>query len=83
MRHHAYTGIPVLIKEGAKNWSALETFSYDYFKKLYMKKSVIEQLENEDCSFFGYKTNFGSLYQVFKMSKKRAALKKDQWYIGW
>lgn len=82
-RHHAYTGIPALIKGGAKNWSALHVFNYQYFKKLYSKGDALETFEENGCSFFGYKTNFRTLKHVFKMSKKRSELKKDQWYIGW
>ena len=37
MKHHAYTGVPVLVKGGAKHWSALELFDYKYFKKVRKK----------------------------------------------
>ena len=81
LKHHAYTGIPVLIKGGASNWSALKVFSFTYLKKLYNSKK--EFLKNYDCQFFPYKTNFRKLGDVFNMSKKRQNLKKDQWYVGW
>lgn len=81
MKHHAYTGVPILVKGYAKHWSALNVFSYRYFRKLYNKINAYD--ENEECQFFPYKTNFNSLEQVFQMSKKRAELKKDQWYVGW
>ena len=83
MKHHAYTGTPVLVKGGAANWSALEVFSYKYFKKLYSQGDSLQQFVDMKCQFFAYKTNFRTLADVFSMSKKRAALKKDQWYIGW
>ena len=33
MKHHAYSGIPVLVKGGAKHWSSLQLFDFKYFKK--------------------------------------------------
>ena len=83
IKKYAYSGTPVLIKGGASHWTALETFSYKYFKKLYTKMHAIATFEKNQCQFFNYKTNFRTLRDVFEMSKKRAALKKDQWYIGW
>jgi hypothetical protein len=83
MKHHAYTGIPVLVKGGAANWTAVEVFSYKYLKKLYTNMKALEAFVEQKCQFFAYKTNFRTLADVFSMSKKRAALKKDQWYIGW
>ena len=72
-----------MVKGGAGNWSALNMFSYKYFKLLYNKLDALKENDDLGCQFFPYKTNFASLEDVFKMSKKRAALKKDQWYIGW
>jgi len=83
IKHHAYTGAPVLVKGGAANWSALKIFSYKYFKLLYEKLDALKENDDLGCQFFQYKTNLANLEQVFRMSKKRAALKKDQWYIGW
>lgn len=82
LKHHAYTGIPALIKGGAQKWSALKKFGYNYFKKIY-DEEALDAFDDKECQFLGYKTNFQTLYHVFKMSKKRASLKKDQWYIGW
>ncbi|XP_066917837.1 uncharacterized protein [Clytia hemisphaerica] len=83
LKHHAYTGAPVLVKGGASNWTALNMFSYKYFKLLYSKLDALKENDELGCQFFPYKTNFATLEDVFKMSKKRAAFKKDQWYIGW
>uniref|UniRef100_A0A069DMI1 Cupin like domain containing protein n=1 Tax=Clytia hemisphaerica TaxID=252671 RepID=A0A069DMI1_9CNID len=83
LQNFAYTGTPVLIKGGAATWPALNTFSYKYFKRLYTDMNAFEDFETYRCQFFEYKTNLRSLRDVFKMSKRRAALKKDQWYIGW
>lgn len=83
VKHHAYSGIPVLIKKGTGNWTALSVFSYKYFKKLYTKTKSLDEFDEKECQFFGYKTNLRTLKHVFTMSKKRSELKKDQWYIGW
>ena len=83
LKHHAYTGRPVLIKGAVSNWTALKVFSYKYFKKLYSKLEALEENEELGCQFFSYKTNLYSLKQLFSMSKKRSELKKDQWYVGW
>ena len=83
MQNFAYTGVPVLIKNGTGNWTALRIFGYKYFKTLYTKLNALDDFDDLGCQFFGYKTNFKTLRHVFMMSKKRAALKKDQWYVGW
>ena len=44
---------------------------------------ALREFDEKPCQFFAYKTNFRTLEDVFSMSKKRAALKKDQWYVGW
>ena len=83
IKQYAYSGTPVLIKEGASHWPALKTLSFRYFKKLYIRMKALKEFEEGRCQFFSYKTNLYTLRDVFRMSKKRAALKKDQWYIGW
>ena len=52
------------------------------YKQVYDDKAL-DEFDSKPCQFFAYKTNFGTLEDVFKMSKIRAALKKDQWYVGW
>lgn len=41
MQNYAYTGVPVLIKNGTGNWTALRIFGYKYFKTLYRKLSTL------------------------------------------
>lgn len=83
MKHHAYTGVPVLIKNGTGNWTALRIFGYRYFKILYAKLKAIDDFDELGCQFFPYKTNIRNLRQLFTMSKARAKMEKDQWYVGW
>lgn len=82
---YAYTGRPVVITDGAKNWSAPEVFSFKYFKELYPEGSPVLKNMKENCQFFPYKTSFQNLGEVFEMSEARANLQDGQspWYIGW
>lgn len=114
---YAYTGVPLLVKNGASNWTAINTFSFEFFKELYSntyqnkdekfkrkkfkkksrKQSFIELIkdnshdsqlyeEKDTCQFFGYKTNFKSLNQVFRMNDEMFKIKSKNfkpWYIGW
>lgn len=73
---------PVVIKDAAKNWSAMKVFSFEFFKNLYEANDY----EGEDnCQFFPYKTEFNSLREVFNMSAERSNLKDGTlpWYVGW
>ncbi|XP_002155363.1 uncharacterized protein LOC100211992 isoform X1 [Hydra vulgaris] len=83
LKHHAYTGVPVLVKQGTGNWTALRIFGWRYFRVLYAKLKAFKDNEDLGCQFFPYKTEFKSLKQVLFMSKERANLTEDQWYIGW
>lgn len=82
---YAYSGRPVVITDGAKNWSAPKVFSFKYFKELYPEGSPVLKNVKENCQFFPYKTSFENLGEVFQMSEERANLQDGQtpWYIGW
>ena len=84
LKTYAYTGRPLVVTGATANWTALNTFSFDYFKKLYEKyEDAYDVQEEGSCQFFPYKTNFAGLEDVFGMSKKRATLKGKKWYVGW
>ena len=84
VKSYAYTGRPLVVTGGTKNWTAMKIFSFKYFKKLYEKYTDAYDVQDESsCQFFGYKTEFQNLEHVFEMGKKRAALKGQPWYIGW
>ena len=80
---YAYSGRPLIVTEATKNWTAFNTFSYDFFKKIYRKHKEAMDLNGAGCQFFPYKTNMRGLKDVFRMSKKKAELKGKTWYIGW
>lgn len=84
-KKYAYSSIPVLIKNATSNWSAMETFSFEYLKKLYLGiDGALEAVEDE-CQFFPYKTEFKTLEDVFNISSERASFKEGEkpWYVGW
>ena len=80
---YAYTGKPVVIIDGMKNWTAQNVFDFEFFKKIYTER--MGEWSQHNCQFFPYKTEFKHLGQVFNMSKERAYLLKgtEPWYVGW
>lgn len=85
LKGFAYNGIPLLVKGGAQNWTALDTFSFEYLKDLYEETEGALEAVEDDCQFFAYKTDFGSMAEVFNMSKARSEFREGekQWYVGW
>ena len=79
------TGVPVVVTDGTKNWTAPEVFSFKFFKGIYKNNSPALDNYDDKCQFFPYRTNFNSLRDVFNMSDERAQLKDGTkpWYIGW
>lgn len=84
-QNYAYSITPVLIKDATRSWTAMETFSYDFFKKLYTETEDALKTIKEECQFFPYKTEFETLADVFNISEDRANFKEGEtpWYIGW
>ncbi|XP_062569285.1 uncharacterized protein LOC134231353 [Saccostrea cucullata] len=84
-KRYAYTGRPVVVKDGTKNWTASEFFSFQFMKSIYTKNSTALENVEKKCQFFAYKSNFKSFEEVFEMSEERAFLKDKSapWYIGW
>ncbi|GIY12431.1 cupin_8 domain-containing protein [Caerostris darwini] len=80
-RRFAYSTVPVIVSDGTRNWTALKSFSFEFFQDLYFgdKEGVFWEVERE-CQFFPYQTEFQSLAEVLSMSHERAL---KPWYIGW
>ncbi|KAK8783254.1 hypothetical protein V5799_015406 [Amblyomma americanum] len=74
---HAYSGVPVVVTDGASNWTALQSFSLNFFKDLYQDAAL--RMSRSACQFFPYKTEFKSLEEVLNMTAERSKL---PWYIG-
>ncbi|XP_045117261.1 uncharacterized protein LOC123507962 [Portunus trituberculatus] len=80
---YAYSGRPVVVTDGQRNWSAPHTFSFTFFKSIYADDSPVLENFERDCQFFPYQTEFRNLRHVFNMTAERAAMRGDPWYIGW
>lgn len=85
LRDFAYTGVPLLVKGGAKNWTALSTFNFEYLRDLYESTEGALESIDTDCQFFPYKSEFDSMAEVFEMSEEQSKFEKGQqeWYVGW
>ena len=83
---HAYTGHPILVRGSTDHWSARNTFSFDFFRRIYTEiPDAYESVENE-CQFFPFKTEFSRLSEVFSMPEERVRMSGHNWktwYIGW
>ncbi|KAK6981856.1 Jmjc domain-containing protein 4, partial [Biomphalaria glabrata] len=79
---YAHTGRPVVVKDAARNWSATQVFSFEFFKGLY---GPFSSVRGSNCQFFPYKTEFRNLSHVFTMDEDRVRQKQGTkpWYIGW
>lgn len=80
---YAYSGRPVVVIDAASNWSALTTFNFTYFQRIHKKDKDVYQINEDECQFFPYKTEFATLEEAFEMPKERAEWKAEPWYIGW
>lgn len=89
--HFAYSGHPVLAKRAALDWPATTTFSFDFFKRMYVSTDdgrpidgALDGVEDE-CQFFPFRTKFITLADVFAMPPERAngSVGQEPWYIGW
>lgn len=80
---YAYSGIPLIITDVTKNWSALETFSFGFFKDTYLNSK--RKNKALDCQFFPYKSGFENLFEGLTISAERSQLEPGEksWYFGW
>ncbi|XP_019644361.1 PREDICTED: bifunctional arginine demethylase and lysyl-hydroxylase JMJD6-like [Branchiostoma belcheri] len=85
LQKYAYSGVPLLVKGATKSWTAMEAFSYEFLKDLYEGTEGALDAVNDDCQFFPYNTDFGSLEEAFNMSDARSELREgeESWYFGW
>jgi len=82
--YYAYSGRPVIVTDAMTNWSALQTFNFEFFHGIYSRDSP-PLISGEDCQFFPYESGFHNLSEVFHMTSERANLHNgsEPWYIGW
>lgn len=84
---YAYSSRPLLVTDGMEGWTAVDTFSFQFFQEVYATGSKALKSAEDDCQFFPYKTDFGKLGDVFNMTVDQAYLRDGSnskpWYIGW
>lgn len=80
---YAYTGRPLVVTDAARNWSATERFNFTFFKDLFEKNKDAYRINEDECQFFPYRTEFISLEEAMNMSKERSEWKEKPWYFGW
>lgn len=85
IKNFAYNGAPLLVKGGARNWTALSTFSFQYLKDLFENTEGALEAVEHDCQFFRYNTEFLNMADVFRMPEARSKFLpgEKQWYVGW
>ncbi|KAL4240206.1 hypothetical protein ACF0H5_001000 [Mactra antiquata] len=85
VKKYAYGSIPVLIKDATSNWTAMSSFSFDFFKDLYVNTDDALSIQDAECQFFPYNTDFIVLGDVFNMTDARANFSEGEkgWYVGW
>ena len=83
VEQYGYSGRPLVVTDAAKNWSALELFNFTFFKRLFQENKDAYKINEDECQFFPYNTDFISLEQAFNMSKERSEWKERPWYFGW
>ncbi len=83
IRNYAYTSKPLLVVGAVSNWSALNVFSYEFFKSLYHRLPESLSEDNDKGQFFSYGSNIRDLKNLFSLPSEMAAMKSEKWYIGW
>ncbi|XP_076452809.1 uncharacterized protein LOC143288316 isoform X2 [Babylonia areolata] len=77
-QRYAFTGRPVLVKGATANWTAMNHFSFRFFRDLYQKTTGSLDTIEEDCQFFPYNTEFLTLAQALDMPEDRADFQPGQ-----
>lgn len=83
IRKYAYNSKPIVVVGAASDWPALNTFSYDYFKDLYLSMPGALQADNTRGQFFAYSSSIQNLQDLFELPSEIASMSKEKWYIGW
>lgn len=83
IRNYAYQSKPLVVVGAASDWPALQVFSYDYFKELYLSRPGALEGDNEGGQFFAYSSSIESLDDLFSLPSEVASMSKEKWYIGW
>lgn len=82
---YAYQSRPILIKGGVQHWPAMKVFNFNFFKNLYETiDGAYESVNDNECQFLHFQSNFVTIQDVFRMSESRAKNLPGEkpWYIG-
>ena len=83
VHHHAYSAKPIVVEGAALRWPAMDVFSYDYFKNLYLQTPGSLDDDNIKGQFFSYSSNIMDLKNLFELPTEHVEMKTERWYIGW
>lgn len=79
----AYTGVPVVVRKGASNWTALDTFSVQFFREIYTSKEGYIDQVNDQCQFLAFLSKWETLGEALNMSRAEETFTEEKWYFGW
>jgi len=84
-QRYAYSNRPLVIRNAAANWKALQVLDYEWLKTEYLRNPDVVEESWDNCFFKCYKTSeFKSLADVFHISSERiAGISLEPWYVGW
>jgi len=83
IRNYAYTSRPILVEGAVLHWSAIEVFSYEYFKDLYLSAPASLDEDKSSGQFFSYSSSIEDLEHLFSLPDEMASMAAEKWYIGW
>lgn len=79
---YAYTAVPVLIKGGAKNWTAVSKWNYRMIKYLFFKTGGTTK--SVGCEFLRDTREYETLEEFFRDETDGMGEGKSRlWYVGW
>ncbi|XP_064094524.1 uncharacterized protein LOC135206941 [Macrobrachium nipponense] len=81
----AYLSRPLVVRQGAAHWPALEKFSLAFFRSVYDSIDGSYEAVSEECQFLPFRSEFVDLREALGMHPARAARMPgtDPWYFGW
>lgn len=79
---YAYSSRPIVIRGAFLHWSAMKVFDFNFFKELY---ESVDSIEEPECQFLHFKSDFITLQDIFSMSDSRVKNLPGEksWYVGW
>ena len=83
VHHYAYSAKPIVVEGAARGWPAMEVFSYNYFRRLYLQIPGSLDDDNIKGQFFSYSSNIMDLKELFHLPVEHSEMKTERWYIGW